>query len=88
LAILHTWRRDLGIHPHVHVLATMAAGTPDSRPGWTPGATAPPTPPLPAPSRRASGGVPAAPAPSATAGLCLRRPRRRAARSLLHALHD
>jgi hypothetical protein len=22
LAILHTWRRDLGIHPHVHVLAT------------------------------------------------------------------
>lgn len=22
LAILHTWRRDLGIHPHVHVLVT------------------------------------------------------------------
>lgn len=33
LAILHTWRRDLGIHPHVHVLVT-AGGWNDERQTW------------------------------------------------------
>jgi hypothetical protein len=33
LAILHTWRRDLGIHPHVHVLVT-AGGWNDEQGTW------------------------------------------------------
>ncbi len=33
LAILHTWRRDLGIHPHVHVLVT-AGGWNEERQTW------------------------------------------------------
>lgn len=33
LAILHTWRRDLDIHPHVHVLVT-AGGWSDERKTW------------------------------------------------------
>jgi hypothetical protein len=33
LAILHTWRRDLGIHPHVHVLATEG-GWDERRQTW------------------------------------------------------
>lgn len=33
MAILHTWRRDLGIHPHVHVLVT-AGGWDEERQTW------------------------------------------------------
>ena len=33
LAILHTWRRDLGIHPHVHVVTT-AGGWDEPRQTW------------------------------------------------------
>lgn len=33
LAILHTWRRDLGVHPHVHILVT-AGGWNEPRQTW------------------------------------------------------
>lgn len=33
MAILHTWRRDLGVHPHVHVLVT-AGGWNEERQLW------------------------------------------------------
>lgn len=33
LAILHTWRRDLGVHPHVHILVT-AGGWNEQRQTW------------------------------------------------------
>jgi len=33
LAVLHTWRRDLGIHPHVHVIVT-AGGWDERRQVW------------------------------------------------------
>ncbi len=33
LAVLHTWRRDLGVHPHVHIVVT-AGGWDDERQTW------------------------------------------------------
>jgi len=33
LAVLHTWRRDLGVHPHVHVIVT-AGGWNEQRQVW------------------------------------------------------